>query len=106
MIERHVNKLLISGTFFPLLKNLKVKGGLVCAMENRHLRTPHHRCTISKDMRSISTRGTMRGRRYLRLVAIVTIGLGILLGVSWLPFFSRAPAALAHAFVIGSDPVD
>ena len=48
----------------------------------------------------------MRGRRYLRLVAIVTIGLGILLGVSWLPFFLRAPAALAHAFVIGSDPVD
>ncbi len=48
----------------------------------------------------------MRGRRYLRLLAMLTIGLSILLGLSWLPFFSRAPAALAHAFVVGSDPVD
>jgi methionine-rich copper-binding protein CopC/putative copper export protein len=48
----------------------------------------------------------MRGRRYLRLLAMLTIGLSILLGLSWLPFFSQAPAALAHAFVIGSDPVD
>jgi methionine-rich copper-binding protein CopC/putative copper export protein len=37
---------------------------------------------------------------------MLTIGLSILLGLSWLPFFSRVPAALAHAFVIGSDPVD
>ena len=48
----------------------------------------------------------MRGRRYLRLLAMLTISLSILLGLSWLPFFSRAPEALAHAFVIGSDPVD
>jgi methionine-rich copper-binding protein CopC/putative copper export protein len=48
----------------------------------------------------------MRGRRYLRLLAMLTIGLSILLGLSWLPFFSRVPAVLAHAFVIGSDPVD
>src|ERR1700736_3770792 len=59
-----------------------------------------------RDMRSTSTRGTMRGRRYLRLFLMLTIGLSILLGLSWLPFFSQAPAALAHAFVIGSDPVD
>ncbi len=37
---------------------------------------------------------------------MLTVGLSILLGLSWLPFFSQAPAALAHAFVIGSDPVD
>ena len=48
----------------------------------------------------------MRGRRYLRLLAMLTIGLSVLLGASWLPFFAQAPAALAHAFVIGSDPVD
>jgi methionine-rich copper-binding protein CopC/putative copper export protein len=48
----------------------------------------------------------MRGRRYLRLLALLTISLSVLLGLSWLPFFSQAPAALAHAFVIGSDPVD
>ncbi len=48
----------------------------------------------------------MRGRRFLRLLVIAIIGLSVLLGLSWLPFFSQAPAALAHAFVIGSDPVD
>src|SRR5579872_6735915 len=48
----------------------------------------------------------MRGKRYLRLLVMLSISLSILLGVSWLPFFSKAPAALAHAFVIGSDPVD
>src|SRR6202011_1047614 len=75
-------------------------------LENRHLRTHHDRCTISRDMRSTSTRDTMRGRRYLGLFLMLTIGLGILLIFSCLPFFSQAPAALAHAFVIGSDPVD
>ncbi|HLX58799.1 MAG TPA: copper resistance protein CopC [Ktedonobacteraceae bacterium] len=48
----------------------------------------------------------MRQRRYLRLLLMLTSGLSILLALSWLPFFSQAPAALAHAFVIGSDPVD
>lgn len=48
----------------------------------------------------------MRGRRYLRLLAMLTISLSLLLGASWLPFFAQAPLALAHAFVIGSDPVD
>ncbi|HEU0001620.1 MAG TPA: copper resistance protein CopC [Ktedonobacteraceae bacterium] len=42
----------------------------------------------------------------MRLVLMLTISLSILLGLSWLPLFSKAPAALAHAFVIGSDPVD
>ncbi len=37
---------------------------------------------------------------------MVTISLSILLGLNWLPLFAKAPAALAHAFVIGSDPVD
>jgi methionine-rich copper-binding protein CopC/putative copper export protein len=37
---------------------------------------------------------------------MLTISLGILVSFSWLPFFSQAPAAFAHAFVIGSDPVD
>jgi copper transport protein len=48
----------------------------------------------------------MRGRRYLGLLAMLLAGLSILLGASWLPFFAKAPAASAHAFVIGSDPVD
>src|SRR5579859_7086832 len=71
-----------------------------------YLRAPYDRCTITKDRRSTSTRKTMRGRRYLRLLAMLTISLSILLGASWLPFFAQAPAAFAHAFVIGSDPVD
>ena len=48
----------------------------------------------------------MRGRRFLRPLVMAVTGLSVLLGLSWLPFFSQAPAALAHAFVIGSDPVD
>src|SRR5450755_835194 len=67
-----------------------------------HLRQHPHRCTISKDMQKTLMRHTMRGRRYLWLFLMLTISLSILLGIS----FSQAPAALAHAFVIGSDPVD
>lgn len=37
---------------------------------------------------------------------MLIVCLSILLGLSWLPLFAKAPAALAHAFVIGSDPVD
>ena len=37
---------------------------------------------------------------------MLAVSLSLLLGASWLPFFGKAPAALAHAFVIGSDPVD
>ncbi len=34
------------------------------------------------------------------------VGLSLLLAWSWMPSFSQTPAASAHAFVIGSDPVD
>src|SRR6266496_781965 len=47
----------------------------------------------------------MRKSRYLQLLLSV-LGLGMLLAYSWLPLVSRPPVAFAHAFVIGSDPVD
>lgn len=48
----------------------------------------------------------MRLRRFLRLLLLSALSLSVLLAYSWLPFLSPSPAASAHAFVIGSDPVD
>ena len=48
----------------------------------------------------------MRLRRFLRLLLLSALGLSVLLAYSWLPFLSSSPTASAHAFVIGSDPVD
>jgi methionine-rich copper-binding protein CopC/putative copper export protein len=50
----------------------------------------------------------MRARRYrfLRLLVMGMLGLSLLLAWSWSPFFPQTPKASAHAFVIGSDPVD
>lgn len=48
----------------------------------------------------------MRQKRYLRLVLAALAGVGVLLTWNWLPFFSQASTAQAHAFVIGSDPED
>ncbi len=47
----------------------------------------------------------MRKRRYLKLL-LSALSLGMLLAYFWLPVVSRPPVAFAHAFVIGSDPVD
>src|SRR5207248_3279018 len=49
---------------------------------------------------------TMRLKRFLRLLLLSALGLSMLLAYSWLPFLSSSPTASAHAFVIGSDPVD
>src|SRR5437588_2347862 len=48
----------------------------------------------------------MRHRHFLRLLLTSLLSLSILLTLAWTPIFFQAPAALAHAFVIGSDPVD
>lgn len=48
----------------------------------------------------------MRRRRFLRLALVSMLGIGLLLTWNWLPFFGQAAVAQAHAFVIGSDPVD
>jgi methionine-rich copper-binding protein CopC/putative copper export protein len=48
----------------------------------------------------------MRQGRFLRLALISMLSLSILLVFTWLPLLSGSPVALAHAFVIGSDPVD
>jgi putative copper export protein/methionine-rich copper-binding protein CopC len=48
----------------------------------------------------------MRLRRFLRLLLLSALSLSVLLAYSWLPFLSSSPTASAHAFVIGSDPVD
>ena len=45
----------------------------------------------------------MRQGRFLRPLLVSVLSLSLLLAFTWL---SRPPAALAHAFVIGSDPVD
>src|SRR5947209_11931320 len=42
----------------------------------------------------------------LRRLVIVTLSLTFLLVLSWFPVLSRPQVAFAHAFVIGSDPVD
>src|SRR5258707_6050062 len=48
----------------------------------------------------------MRRGHLLRPMLISVLGLSLLLAFTWSPFLARPPAALAHAFVIGSDPVD
>ena len=48
----------------------------------------------------------MRHRHFLRLLLTSLLCLSVLLTLAWTPFFFHAPAVLAHAFVIGSDPVD
>jgi methionine-rich copper-binding protein CopC/putative copper export protein len=48
----------------------------------------------------------VRYRRHCLLLLISALSLGILLVFNWLPPLSQAPVAFAHAFVIGSDPVD
>ena len=48
----------------------------------------------------------MRRGRFFRPLLMAALSLCILLALSWLPIVFRPPAALAHAFVIGSDPVD
>ncbi len=48
----------------------------------------------------------MRRGHLLRPLLISVLGLSLLLAFTWSPFLARPPAALAHAFVIGSDPVD
>ncbi len=48
----------------------------------------------------------MRQGHFLRLLLLAALSLCILLALSWLPVVFRPPAAFAHAFVIGSDPVD
>lgn len=45
-------------------------------------------------------------KHHLRIVVISIIGLCLVLIFTWAPFLSRPPQALAHAFVINSDPVD
>jgi len=48
----------------------------------------------------------MQKGRFLRPVLLATVGLCILLSLSWLPALFRPQAALASSFVVGSDPVD
>jgi len=48
----------------------------------------------------------MRQGRFLRPLLISALSLSLLLAFTWSPLLSRPPAALAHAFVTGSDPVD
>ena len=48
----------------------------------------------------------MRLKRFLRLLLLSLLGLSLMLAYNWLPFLSSSPTASAHAFVIGSDPVD
>lgn len=48
----------------------------------------------------------MRQGRFLRPLLMSALILSLLLTISWSPVLLRPPVALAHAFVIGSDPVD
>jgi len=48
----------------------------------------------------------MRQGHFLRPLLVSVLSLSLLLAFTWSPLLSQPPAALAHAFVIGSDPVD
>ncbi|HEY3993071.1 MAG TPA: FixH family protein [Ktedonobacteraceae bacterium] len=48
----------------------------------------------------------MQQRHYLKIFALAMLCVSLLLAVSWLPLAKNAPIASAHAFVIGSDPID
>lgn len=48
----------------------------------------------------------MQRQRYLKVCLRALLYVGLLQIASWLPLAGRAPVALAHAFVIGSDPID
>src|SRR5260370_12311798 len=48
----------------------------------------------------------MRQGRFLRPLLVSALSLSLLLAFTWSPLLSRPPAALAHALVIGSDPID
>lgn len=45
-------------------------------------------------------------RRYLKIFLLAALCMCLLQAVSWLPLGWRTPIASAHAFVIGSDPID
>jgi methionine-rich copper-binding protein CopC/putative copper export protein len=48
----------------------------------------------------------MQKRHYLRILVSALACAGLLLMGSWMPLANGAPRALAHAFVVGSDPID
>lgn len=48
----------------------------------------------------------MLRRRYLRIFVLAICCAGLLQLMGWLPFAGQIPMASAHAFVIGSDPID
>ena len=48
----------------------------------------------------------MHQRRVIRLLLLVALNLGVFLCYAWSTTVSQQPVALAHAFVIGSEPVD
>jgi putative copper export protein/methionine-rich copper-binding protein CopC len=51
--------------------------------------------------------GTPKGYHYILILSFTfMLSLSLLLAYCWWPTASRAPVALAHAYVIGSDPVD
>src|SRR5579885_3750039 len=51
-------------------------------------------------------RQPMRRRRYLKIFLLAIFWVSLVQVASWLPLASHAPVASAHAFVIGSDPID
>lgn len=48
----------------------------------------------------------MQRRRYFKILLLAVLCVSLLQLVSWLPLAGHAPTASAHAFVIGSDPID
>lgn len=48
----------------------------------------------------------MQKRHHFRILVVALCCVSLLLVGSWLPLANGAPRALAHAFVVGSDPID
>jgi len=59
-----------------------------------------------ESSREQQQRAFMQKGRFLKSLLIATMGLCLLLLLSWLPVLFRPQAALASSFVVGSDPVD
>ncbi len=100
----------------PLQQGLEAHGSRTqTPVEAQRVSCPPHRVSCPPDRAPTRgpaphhsshapTRSLLRFSRFRRI--LLALGLSVFLLCCWLTPVSQQPAALAHAFVIGSDPVD
>src|SRR5436305_5735678 len=91
---RHLSARQMKLRFASLLGLLSRKPGAIALLQICR----RHRCFVLVS--------DARRSRSLRQLVIVALSLSFLLALSWFPVLSRPQVAFAHAFVIGSDPID